>query len=705
MIAAHIDFEAYSSQKMGKHKDAVSTWRWAEDRTTGIICMSYRIGDAPIKTWVPDGSPFPQDLLDHIESGGPVYAHNAQMEKAMWRYCLPKYVDVPAWDNIEWRCTQAIANYKSLPGSLGGVADILNLEVRKGDPTLMRKWAEQARCLSDIPKADLDAICRYCEDDVMVEYLIHRRLGDLPPEELRVWKLDQKMNALGIRCDKDLAKAVIQLLENAKGPELERFEELVEGWESKQVRELSEDAKLQLYFTNKGKPRKNPKVSRLKKPTQNEKFREWLADEGVYLDDLAKDTVEKALEGELSEAAREALLIRQRTSKASVAKFHKMFINACEDGRLRGGLRYHGGSTGRWAGSGYQPQNLPSRGCYDDVEKLVDWFMAKDVETIEGELGNVFDAAKSVCRPTLTADKGSVLLVADYSAIEARVLPWIAGEEWKLDAFRSFDAGVGPGIYKLSYSKSFGTPIEDVKKPQRQIGKVQELALGYQGGVGAFHNMAIGYGVQIGSYLGELSVLNPELAEKAEEAWEYRGRKTDFDHDTFVAAEIVKIGWREQHPKTCQLWNDLEDDAIEAVRTGHCGNFTCDDRELHYVLPSGRALTYWDPKVVRGKYGPTIRYVRPLGPKMVSAGIYGGKWAENITQAVARDIMAVAMVRADEAGLQLLLTVHDEIVGQSKIEVAQRDLEKLQTIMEQRVNWAPTLPTAVEAFTSFRYRK
>ena len=288
-------------------------------------------------------------------------------------------------------------------------------------------------------------------------------------------------------------------------------------------------------------------------------------------------------------------------------------------------------------------------------------------------------------------------------------MAWLAGEQWKLKAFRDYDAGIGPDMYKLSYHKSFQVPVENITKALRQIGKVQELALGYQGGVGAFMNMAKNYGVKIGESFHELRSLNPENAEKAEYFWtkelESRGG-SDYDHDTYCAAQIVKMGWRDIHPKVCQLWYDLEEQAITAVREGRCGNFTYENRELHYVLPSGRALTYWNPKIIKGKFGKeALMYFRPLGPKMVRADIYGGKWVENIVQAIARDIMAVAMVRADLEGLDLVLTVHDEIVGQADFAEAIEKCEHLKEVMVQKISWCPTMPTAVEAFTSFRYKK
>ena len=310
----------------------------------------------------------------------------------------------------------------------------------------------------------------------------------------------------------------------------------------------------------------------------------------------------------------------------------------------------------------------------------------------------------------------SRIIAADYSNIEGRVLAWLAGEQWKLQAFRDFDAGTGPDLYKLAYSRSFGVPIGDVTKFMRLIGKVQELALGFGGGVGAFMSMAKNYGVKIGESYDMLVGISPEHAEQAHKAFGERGKGSGLSEATWVAAEIVKLGWRAPHVATVQFWRDMEDAAIAAVETPGaeiaCGKirFKRAGSFLFMRLPSGRKLAYpspsikvkttpWGSEKMQLHYWGVDSYTRRYGLQHS----YGGKLAENATQAAARDILVSGMLNVEAAGYPVVLHVHDEAVCEAPI--GHGSLAEFEALMCKLPAWAAGLPVAAEGFEGERYRK
>lgn len=313
------------------------------------------------------------------------------------------------------------------------------------------------------------------------------------------------------------------------------------------------------------------------------------------------------------------------------------------------------------------------------------------------------------------------LLSADFANIEGRVLAWIAGEQWKLEAFRAYDAGTGPDLYKVAASGIFGIPIEQVGKGlKRQIGKVTELSMGYEGGVGAFVTMAPNYGLRIADhYDAVVAGVSSDFVEQAREKYakDQKSIEKKWGSRTYIPAESIKLAWRHKHPKTVQLWRDTRDAAIEAVQqpgktvvfAGGRLKFRVAGSFLWLQLPSGRCLCYPYPslKDVKTPWGatqPSLRYkgVNSFTRKWEECAAYGGLLVENIVQAVARDLMAEAMLRVDEA-YPLVLTVHDELLSEIFSEKA--DLEDFESRMEELPDWAAGCPVTAEGWVGARYRK
>jgi len=656
----HGDFETRSELEL---KD-VGLDVYARHPSTDVWCFAWAIDDGEPEIWAP-GMPAPAVAFPFSFKSTTFYAHNAQFELAIWNHIMVPRYGWPVLDPARVRCTMAMAYAMALPGSLENAAAALGLSEQKdmaGHRLMMQMSRPRAYDEAGQPIwwDDFDkqiALQNYCKQDVRTEQALCKRLLTLSPSEQKLWALDYKINQRGVHVDRLAVSQAITV-----------------------VKRESDRLNAELFKVTEGCVSSTTEVAALTK---------WIQARGVGIDGLAKADVIDALKlDDVPADVRRALLIRQEGGKTSTAKLRTVLEILGGDDRARGLLQFHAAGTGRWGGRKLQPQNMPRPSIpHEVIEQVLDTLTTCTPDEAHSLIATLFDNPLTVIsdclRGMICAAPGNVLLCADFANIEGRGLAWIAGEQWKLDAFKAYDAGTGPDIYKLSYAKSFRIPVEQVTKENRFVGKVQELALGYQGGVGAFQTMAKAYRVEVSD-------------ERAEE---------------------VKVAWREAHPNVVSFWYDIERAAKEAVgHPGHafaCGTttFLVKGSFLFCKLPSGRVLTYPYPKLKPkmtpwGEEKEQIHYMSVDGKtkKWQETHTYGGKLTENVVQALSRDILAEAMTRLDAEGYPIVLHVHDEIVAEVE-EHKNWDLKLFEAYMKRVPAWATGLPIAVEGWRGKRYRK
>lgn len=677
-----VDTETFSATPI-----KFGTYRYAADAE--VMLLAWAIDDGPVQVVdLTADTELPADLVRAAQEADEVWAHNAQFD----RLVLGGIVAFPWISLHRWRCTMAQALAHGLPGSLASLCEILQVPhdkaKHKHGKELVRLFCQPRPKLSKLRRAtrethpvDWRAFVEYAAADIDAMREVHRRLPpwNYPRHELALWHLDQRINDRGFAVDVELAEAAIRAID------LER-------------ERLAEFA---LAMTD----------GEVGSATQRDALLDHIAaDYGVVLDDLRGSTVEKLLESDLPPGLRELLEVRQQASTTSTSKYRAL-VNAQTGGHLRGTLLYCGASrTGRWAGRTFQPQNLPSRGLLPQAE--IDLGIpALKAGAAHLAFDNVMALTSSCIRSCIVAPAGRKLVAADLSNIEGRVLAWLAGEAWKLDAFRAFDAGTGQDLYKLAYAKSFGVLPESVTKQQRQVGKVQELALGYEGGVGAFVTFAAAYGIDLEAMGRDAwDTLPEELVREASEFHEWTEREKRSTHGlsrrAFITCDVFKRGWRRGHPGTVAFWKFLDEDVRMAIdqpgRELQVGTLRIrrDKAWLRIILPSGRAICYPSPRLVDGKI--TYMGVNQYTRKWERLATYGGKLAENVTQAMARDVLASSMPAIEALGFSIVLTVHDEIVAEADEEL---DGQLLAGAMATPPDWASDLPLAAAGFESTRYRK
>lgn len=686
MKTLFLDLETFSevSIKNGTHAYA---------EAAEIMLFAWAIDDAPVRVLdlTEDGAHYPIEVIKAF--GNPaveVVAHNSHFDRTVLKHNgHPIRVS-------RWRDTMVKAMAHSLPASLGELCDVLKLPVDEAKDKDGKKLINlfcsprPKNCLArratrETHPAEWARFIEYARLDVEAM----RRIDKLLPnwntrgDELALWHLDQRINDRGVAIDTDLVKSAMRAVDKAKADLAKRTKIMTNG--------------------------------ALDSTTQAAALKAHIADEfGYALDNMQMATIQTALDDpELPDDLRELLKVRRSASTSSVAKYKALDKDVSPDGRLRGTLQFCGASrTGRWSGRLFQPQNLPRSTMKQNQIDLGIDAMKDGVEDLLFD--DIMSLTSNAIRGAIVAPPGKKLVIADLSNIEGRVLAWLAGESWKLQAFRDFDAGQGHDLYKLAYAKSFGIKPEDVTKDNRQVGKVQELALGYEGGVGAFLTFASAYRIDLEA-MGEqaINAIPKKILSEANSA--LAGTKLN-KRDTYglsdrawLVCDSFKRSWRYAHPAIVSLWENLENAAITAVINPGVTTVVRDLKIrrdgtwLRIRLPSGRYLCY--PGIQLGD-GGKLQYtgMNQYSRKWCKLSTYGGKLAENITQAVARDVMAAHMPTIDALGYEIVLSVHDELITETD-DTEEFNAVDLSRLMATSPQWAEGLPLAAAGFETYRYRK
>lgn len=654
-----IDIETFSSVDIKN-----GAYAYSEAPDFEILLIAYKFSDED-KVKLIDLTDDPEELenlrfWDALTDPEVVKtAYNANFE----RTCLARHTG-EAMPPEQWRCTMVLAVQLGLPRSLAAVGQALGLteeeQKKKTGAALIQyfcKPCKPTRTNGQRTKntrlhapEKWELFKEYNIQDVVTEQIILKRLRDFRPDqsEQDLWTLDQEINDRGVLLDIPMAGSIVEF-------DTERSADLLA--EAQQITGLS-----------------NPNSLAQLKP--------WLADNGLATDTLRKDDVAAMLaDPSLHANVRRVLEIRQTLSKTSVKKYQTMLDIAGEDDRARGIMQFYGGHTGRWAGRSLQPQNLARNTMPDDeLEVAREFVKMGDFESLEMIFGEPAPIFSQLVRTAFIPSPGNRFIVSDFSAIEARVIAWIAGEEWRLEVFRN-----DGDIYCESASHIYHVPVvkHGINGELRQRGKVAELALGYGGAVGAMKQM-------------DTSGSVPED--------EMQGIVTQ---------------WRAESPKIVRMWRDCQDAAVSVIRgnqpkrvlrslqgTEFYVKLVDGTPVLFIQLPSGRPIAYWDPKVMDTEMGPRITYMtqNQTTRKWERCETYGGKLTENIVQSVARDCLAEKMKLLESMGYPIVFHVHDELI----LDVPREDKEAaalVDRIMGEPIDWAPGLPLKGGTYECDFYRK
>lgn len=715
-IITHLDFETRSAAPFGKNagKEGVNAYQYSLHPSTEVIYACYAFDDGPVQHWrAYRGDPFPDELADVIAAGGTLIGHNVGFEVLIWNNVLRPLFDLPELPIEQTDCTAARAAIMALPRDLDGVTKAMGMEHQKDDtghklmlkmskPRRPRKNEDPNQIYWHESEADMERLGLYCDRDVEAERGLDKVLKPMTRFQRAQWLRVHRANMRGVQVDVEFvrkARLVDQVVSKRYN---DRLQEITDG--------------------------AVPSV------TAMPAMKAWVESQGVQVASLDKGgVIELLTEHQDKPHVCEVLRIRQTAGKSSVAKLDRFETLTTETRRMLENFLFHAANTGRLGGRGAQLQNLPSRGglpwywaeeCIRIILETDDpeW-AATRIELIYGEIPT---ALSSCLRGIIQAPDGTKLFVADFSNIEGRVAAWLGDETWKLEAFRAFDAGVGPDLYKVTAGQILGKTPEQVDKVERNVlGKVPELALGFEGGVGAFESMAKIYHVNMADYWEIIRTsIDEQFVEKAYWGWGKYGAaqatSMGMSQESWLASETVKNAWRDRHPGIRKCWSDCQELAIKALQNpgkwfpwakGKCAIGAQEiggKMFLVYRLPSGRRLYQADASLKSvNKFGRQAVEVRFWGVDGVTRqwrrqSTYGGNNFQGAVQAIAYDLMDHGWKNVEEKGFDVVLSVHDEIGAEGP---ADRDLAEFEAAMNDTPEWAAGCPVSSAGYVSDRYRK
>ena len=592
-----------------------------------------------------------------------------------------------------------LAYEHGLPGALGALSEVLHLPQDKAKDKdgkrLVQLFCKPLPVTRKLKRADRMThpddwkhFVDYCRLDVEAEREVFCRLPkyNVTKKERKIQAVDARINRRGMQMDIPLAKAAVRLSADLKDELARRTQRATGG--------VVEAA------------------------TQRDKLIAFIKETyGWDIPTMTKNELEKRIsDPEIPEPVRELLGLRMLSTRTSTKKFESIINCASSyDGRLRGTLQFRGAArTGRFAGRLFQPQNLPRPSMSNDEIDLA-IVLAKDGDALLKTYEDAGTVLSQCLRGEIISPNHKKLVVADYSNVEGRVLAWLAGETWKLKAFVDFDAGRGQDLYKLTYGRTFNVKPENVTKPQRQMGKVLELAMGYEGGVGAFVTFARGYGIDLDAMAKIVrETIDPTIWAQAADSYEFfreKGAAHGLARETFIACDAVKRAWRLANSTIVGLWRKMDKGLKEAltsdrvVSVGAHIKLLRRDNYLLMQLPSGRYLCYPSPRLADdGSCTFSFMGIDQYTRKWTRIRTYAGKCVENATQAVAGDLLCESLVRLEDAGYEPVLTVHDEVIAEAP-DTKEFSLERMAGLMTTLPTWAKGLPLAAAGFEAYRYRK
>jgi DNA polymerase len=626
-----------------------------------------------------------------------IVAHNSAFDRAVIRHVWG--IDIPV---ERWHDTMVQAMAHGLPGSLEKVGMILGAPLDeqkdKRGKQLIRLFCKPLpknnklrRATRETHPAEWAEFLEYSRQDIVAMRAIHKKLpewnyrhvtGTAGHRELQLWQLDQKINDRGFAVDVDLATRALATAERCRADLREQVQEATEG----QVSSATKRDQMLAYL---------------------------LAEYGVTLPDMAADTLKRRMDDPvLPEGVKLLLAIRLEASMASSSKYKALLAAVSSDARLRNTMQFAGAQrTARWAGRIFQPQNMKRPDPDMTGEVVAELTEAAKSDVLDLVHSEPMRALANLVRGCIVAPADKKLVIADLSNIEGRMLAWLAGESWKLTAFADFDAGKGADLYRVAYGRAFNIDPHTVDKNQRQIGKVQELGLGYQGGVGAFLTFAAVYNMDLDQLARAVQATASGAA--LHEAgrmydWTVKKNRSTFGlpRDTWIACQVLVTAWREAHSNVVGLWTSAEAAMHMALlhpgtphRVGEHIRVQRDGAWTRVRLPSGRCLCYLnnDGQLT---YAGVNQYTRQWG----RIKTYGGKLVENWTQAAARDVLGHNMPEVERQGYEIVLSVHDELLTETPDSDA-FNCDTLAAIMATNPPWASGLPLAAAGFETYRYRK